>query len=96
MTDPSTRQVLDDPIPPRGGTGHSTTDGFRFYVAAWDPGTHAVAATMPRADGAGRFSDGLLYTWEPWEEPTWHTYLKKSYFILRERLAPLGPIEAAR
>jgi tetratricopeptide (TPR) repeat protein len=94
VTDPSTRQVLDDPVPPRGGAGHTTTDGFRFYVAAYRPQDHKVLATLPAADGEGRFSSGSVpfYTWEPWEEPTWHSYLKKSYFILKDRLAAMEPV----
>ncbi|HET6372638.1 MAG TPA: tetratricopeptide repeat protein [Candidatus Polarisedimenticolia bacterium] len=94
VTDPSTRQVLDDPVPPRGGAGHNTTDGFRFYVAAYRPGGTTVLATLPAADARGRFaSSGTpFYTWAPWEEPTYHTYLKKSYYILRDRLAPLEPL----
>jgi hypothetical protein len=98
VTDPSTRQVLNDPVPPRGGAGHSTTDGFRFYVAAFDPGTRRVLGTLPAVDSRGRFSRGqaAFYTWEPWDEPTWHTYLKKSWFILKERLAPLRPLPEDR
>ncbi|MGH9866552.1 MAG: hypothetical protein ACREAA_00100 [Candidatus Polarisedimenticolia bacterium] len=93
VTDPSTRQVLNDPVPPRGGAGHSTTDGFRFYVAAFRPGTRTVTGTLPGTDARGRFeNDPPRYTWETWSDPTFHTYLKKSYFILRERLAPLAPL----
>jgi len=42
---------------------------------------------------SGRFKDeGIpFYTWKPWEEPTYHTYLKKSYYILRDRLTALQP-----
>ncbi|HKY32821.1 MAG TPA: tetratricopeptide repeat protein [Candidatus Polarisedimenticolia bacterium] len=99
VTDPSTRQVLDDPVPPRGGAGHTTTDGFRFYAAAHRPGSHEVLGTLPAVDGAGRFDARAVpfYTWQPWEEPAYHTYLKKSYFILKERLAGLrAPGEARR
>ncbi len=78
----------------RGGAGHSTTDGFRFYVAAYRPEDRAILGTLPAVDRAGRFVSSSIpfYTWDPWEEPTWHSYLKKSYFILRDRLAPLGPM----
>ena len=44
VTDPVTRQVLDDPVPPKGGAGHRTTDGFRFYLASWRPGDHRLLA----------------------------------------------------
>ena len=101
VTDPSTRQVLNDPVPPHGGAGHSTTDGFRFYVAAFEPSGETgqtagkVVATLPGVDAGGRFSSQApLYAWQPWEEPTYHAYLKKSYFILKERLAGLGPAAA--
>ena len=97
VTDPSTRQVLDDPVPPRGGAGHTTTDGFRFYVAAYDPASRSVLGTMPAADKDGRYASGGIpfYSWEAWEEPTYHTYLKKSYFILKDRLAALAPASGA-
>ncbi len=93
LTDPSTRQVLDDPVPPRGGAGHNTTDGFRFYLAAYRAADRKILATLPAASTSGRFKDeGIpFYTWKPWEEPTYHTYLKKSYYILRDRLAALQP-----
>jgi tetratricopeptide (TPR) repeat protein len=96
VTDPSTRQVLNDPVPPRGGAGHVTTDGFRFYVAGYRPEDHKVITTLPAADDEGRFGSGSIpfYTWEPWEEPTWHSYLKKSYYILQDRLAALEPVVA--
>jgi len=97
VTDPSTRQVLDDPVPPRGGAGHTTTDGFRFYVAAYRAGGSRVVATLPAAGADGRFAadDVPFYTWDGWEQPTWHTYLKKSYFILEDRLPALQPAEGA-
>jgi len=62
-------------------------------VSAWRPGTRTVTGTLPATDSSGRFKKGApLYTWETWSEPTFHTYLKKSYFILRPRLAPLVPL----
>lgn len=97
VTDPSTRQVLDDPVPPRGGAGHRTTEGFRFYVAAYRPADGSVTDTLPRVDRDGAFilEQAPLFTWDPWEDPTYHTYLKKSYFILKERLAAMRPIPVA-
>jgi len=94
VTDPSTRQVLQDPVPARGATGHATTDAFRFYLAAYRPGDHRVVATLPDTDRRGRYKANAIpsYTWSPWEQPTYHSYLKKSYFILKERLASLDPL----
>ena len=95
VTDPSTRQILDDPVPPGGGAGHRTTDGFRFYVAAYDATDRQVLASLPEADPTGALTGGEIpfYTWRPWEDPTYHTYLKKSYFILKERLGDLEPLK---
>ncbi len=97
VTDPSTRQVLDDPVPPRGGAGHTTTDGFRFYVAAYHASGPKVVATLPATGAGGRLSSDRIpfYTWDGWQQPTSHSYLKKSYFILKDRLAALQPAEGA-
>ncbi len=93
VTDPSTRQVLRDSDPPRGGTGHVTTAGFRFYVVAQDPRDGKVVSTLPAA-GPEEFlpaHTAPFYTWEPWDSPSYHTYLKKSYTILKEHLGELEP-----
>jgi hypothetical protein len=94
VTDPSTRQVLHEEGSQRGLAGHKTTDGFRFYVAAWKTGTARVTGTLPATDAAGRYpARGVpFYTWAAWSQPTFHTYLKKSYYILRDRLAALAPL----
>ena len=61
------------------------------------PGDRKVIATLPAADSKGRFaSEGIpFYAWDAWDEPTYHTYLKKSYFILKDRLARLKPAAGA-
>jgi len=91
VTDPSTLQVLHETGAQRGLAGHTTTDGIRFYAAAWQAADRRVTGTLPALDSSGSFPAGPLYSWQPWEQPTYHTYLKKSYFILKDRLAPLRP-----
>jgi tetratricopeptide (TPR) repeat protein len=94
VTDPSSRRVVDDPPAFRDEVGTRVTEGFRLYAAAVDPGDGRVLSTLPERDEAGRLAaaPGDLYVWKGWEEPTYHTRLKRSYFILKERLAPLHAV----
>lgn len=91
VTDPSSRRVVDDPPAFRDEVGTRVTEGFRLYAAAVDPRDGRVLSTLPERDEGDRIAvePGDLYAWKGWEEPTYHTRLKRSYFILKERLAAL-------
>jgi hypothetical protein len=91
VTDPSSLQVVEDRPDLSGGVGTTTSDGFRLYAALVDRGTGKVLDTIPGRIGEGRLDPSVstLYAWAPWEEPAFHTRLKRSYFILKERLAAL-------
>ncbi len=91
VTDPSSHRVVEDRPDASGGVGTRETEGFRFYAALWDPREGEVLDTLPALDPDGRIAStpSTLFRWPGWEEPTFHTRLKRSYFILRDRLAGL-------
>jgi hypothetical protein len=93
FTDPSTRSVLWM----RGPEKSRTTEGIRALALSYRPRKDSAAA----ADTGGRtnITDSLpqrlvgenvtLYSWEPWESPVYHMYLKKSYFMYKEALSAI-------
>jgi hypothetical protein len=93
VTDPSSRAVW------RPGTGPQswvTTEGIRFAVAAVPlaagPGFKAAGApvaVLPPADARGVVDGLALYRWPTWEVPTFHTYPKLSFEIMRRALHAL-------
>lgn len=92
VTDPSSRSVLFEG---RGGDGGvRKTEGFRVAVAAYVPdgsgemraSSPAALQTLPPAGEDGVVRNLPLYSWEEWEEPDYHSFLKRSWFILRDGL----------
>lgn len=94
VSDPSSRRVLfESDLPraldPREGEPESRltgveTAGFRFAAVVLRPGPDLVG-TLPRLDAYGNWPLAAfpVWTWAGWEEPTWHEYLKPSYFALQ-------------
>jgi len=89
VTDPSSRSVLS--IGHGEAGGYATTEGLRFAVAGFAPGGRTPGtvrqplAVLPAAvDGV--VGDLPLYAWPTWEQPTFHTYPKLSYEIVRRTL----------
>lgn len=72
FTDPSTLKVWDYPYA-ADGIKSSEVDGVRIY-----PDTRPAGAT------AEETIEPFGYTWDGWEEPTYHERKKQSYNILRE------------
>ncbi len=91
VTDPSSHRVVDDPAGFGEQVGTRATDGFRLYAVARDPRGGRLIDTLPRrgADGRLAAAPSTLYAWAGWEEPSFHTRLKRSYFIIRDRWAAL-------
>lgn len=71
-TDPSTLRVWDYPYE-AGGVEAERSENLRVYPAV-RPGGEAGPVNI----------DPLTYTWEGWEQPTYHERKKKSYAILSE------------
>ena len=86
VSDPSSRRVLAEPVgggPTAPLTG-VVTEGFRVGVVAWRPGPDLLG-TIPALDPYGIWPGGsfVTWTWDRWETPTWHEYLKPVYFALQ-------------
>ena len=85
VTDPSSRSVLFES--PEHPDGFRTTEGFRFAVASLDaPGTGDVLETLPPLEGSSRLPALPLYQWKTWDEPTYRSFEKLSYDIVRKAL----------
>ena len=91
VTDPSSRRVVHETMPMRGEVGTTETEGFRIYAAMRDPRDGALLHALPALADATHIASKPepLYRWRGWEEPSFHLRLKRSYFILRERLAAI-------
>jgi len=71
-TDPSTLRVWDYPYE-TNGIEAVRSEELRVY-----PAVRAESETRPAE------VEPLIYTWDGWNEPTFHERKKKSYTILRE------------
>lgn len=89
VTDPSSRLVVDDGPAHLDDVGTRVTDGFRLYAVAFDPRDGSILGTLPARDVHGRLAAAALFTWEGWEQPTFHTRLKRSYDIVKDRFLSL-------
>lgn len=91
VTDPSSRQVVQDSIPPRDAVSTRTTPGFRASLVQFrreDPAPARIVATLPQAK-AGTLPASPLFTWAPWETPTWHPFRKQSFERVKAALRAL-------
>ena len=88
VTDPSSRRVLHQEKCHLAPLDTVKTDGFYFYIASVDPVKEKDAASDSFPSTYDIARKGLraapLYSWDEWEAPTYHEYLKDSYFLLRD------------
>lgn len=91
FTDPSTRTVLW-----MNSAGKSrATEGIRAIALSYSPlgGSPAARTTGGRTNITDSLPQRLvdenvtLYSWDPWETPVYHMYLKKSYYLYKEALS---------
>ncbi len=81
FTDPSERRVLDHPGSDGPPFATSVTDAIRLHLSLRD------------ADGNETdFQSALPFTWESWQQPSYHLELKQSYDVLREAFAALPDV----
>ena len=93
FTDPSSKSVL---WKGKGGLVRKT-DGVRMVAVSYKPSGYGLTAA-PTRRGSGH-TDCLpadfrnerikAYSWEGWDTPVYHTYLKESYHSYRRILAEL-------
>ncbi|MEW5806889.1 MAG: tetratricopeptide repeat protein [Acidobacteriota bacterium] len=88
VTDPSSKRVLHQEGSHLAPLDTVRTEGFHFYVTSINPSEErdAVADTFPPVYEMGRkgLRSAPLYDWKEWEIPHYHSYLKDSYFILKD------------
>lgn len=88
VTDPSSGRVLHQErshLPPLDTV---ETDGFIFYVVSINPEERYdfIADSFPSLDqiSTENLSELDIYLWDSWQNPAYHTYLKDSYYILKD------------
>jgi len=93
VADPSSHQVIHEQTRREGVVETTTTPGFRFHVVALQSKKNKQSRLRP-VDTFPRSSDPTeadypTYTWQGWEQPTYHLTPKSSFEILKRQLAAL-------
>jgi len=93
FTDPSSRAVLWMSGPEKS----RATEGVRALALSYRPRKDSPAAG--KTGGRTNITDSLpqrlveenvaLYSWDPWDTPVYHMYLKKSYHAYKEALSAI-------
>jgi len=90
VTDPSSRRVVRDPLPPSDEVGTVQTEGFRLSLTRFHRGPRGLVPTdsLPRARH-GTLPLPPLFTWPTWEQPTFHRVRKQSFELIQRCLRNL-------
>ncbi|HEY3270958.1 MAG TPA: tetratricopeptide repeat protein [Geothrix sp.] len=90
VTDPSSRRVVRDTVPPSDAVGTAVTDGFRLCLVRFRTGAKGLEPTgsLPQAV-KGLLPLPPLFTWPTWERPTYHRIRKQSFDLVKECLREL-------
>lgn len=98
VTDPSRLHVLHD-IPSTRNFEHKTTEGFRFVLATTRPDTQGKSVLVDVLPGgprpAGETTEvppSALYTWQPWDTPTYRERIRPVYYELQRMFANYPPV----
>ena len=93
FTDPSSRTVLWM----SGAEKSRATEGIRAIALSYSPRKDSSASR--KTGGRTNITDSLpqrlaeenvtLYSWDPWDTPVYHMYLKKSYHMYKEALSAI-------
>jgi hypothetical protein len=93
FTDPSSRTVLWM----SGAEKSRATEGIRALALSYCPRKDSSASR--KTGGRTNLTDSLpqrlveenvaLYSWDPWDTPVYHMYLKKSYHVYKEALSAI-------
>lgn len=96
VTDPSSRQVVRDTVPPGEAVGTVKTEGFRAVLVRFagralgdGAGPLRPLRALPAADAAGTLGLPPCYTWPEWEVPTYHLFRKLGFTHVQEALRAL-------
>jgi hypothetical protein len=85
VTDPSSRRVIRDTVPPGDEVGTVVTEGFRLCLVrfrAENQGRLVPLSSLPEAQ-AGSLPLPPLFTWPTWEGPTYHRFRKQSFDLIK-------------
>jgi tetratricopeptide (TPR) repeat protein len=99
FSDPSSRRVLQDTVPPGDEYGAVVTDGLRLVVlrvASTGPlqaGEAKVVASLP-AVKEGRLPAPPLFTWPTWIDPTFHGFRKRAFDLVAAGLRDVSDVPA--
>lgn len=97
--DPSSRSIVLAQEGFKGTDSQATTDGFRLMLAAFSGDAFSSRAffirSLPGMKG-GQIPLPPLFTWNTWEEPTWHEVRKQSYSIYKDALSKIPDVPKAR
>ena len=87
VTDPSSRRVIQDTLPPGDEIGTMITEGFRFCLVRYqvDGKVLRPTATLPAAQ-QNQLPTPPLFTWPGWQRPTFHRERKQSFDLLKRAL----------
>lgn len=93
VTDPSSRRVLQDGKKrKKGPVDTAVTEGVRAVLAVFEGDAQAGGAktllTLPRS-GSGQVPAPPVFSWDSWEEPSFHEYRKASFELVRQGLLAL-------
>ena len=88
VSDPSSRRVIQDTLPPGDEVGTVVTEGFRLALVKFQdkgPSGLTPTSTLPKLR-AGELPLPPLFTWPGWERPTFHRVRKQSFDLLKRCL----------
>jgi len=91
VTDPSSRRVIRDTVPPGDEVGTVVTEGFRLCLVrfkAESQGRLVPVSSLPEAQ-AGSLPMPPLFTWPTWEQPMYHRFRKQSFDLIKTCLHSL-------
>ena len=85
VTDPSSRRVIQDAVPPGDEVGTTVTDGFRLCLVRFRVGTPEALVPTGSLPVAleGRLPLPPLFSWPGWEHPTFHRVRKQSFDLVK-------------
>ncbi|MDZ5473976.1 hypothetical protein SM124_19840 [Bacillus sp. 31A1R] len=94
VKDPSTKEVIGD-FWKDGLEGSVNMEGIQIAVVTSN--NNSISSVYPQRDGdVIQSSQTVLYTWDEWEQPTYHERLKASYHIMKDAYKTINVEESKK